>query len=229
MHDLLHGKESLEDYFDRDPELEEVFNREKNHKKLDLVKPYPAMFTFVRQKEMLGTGHALLQAAPFIQDEPVVVAYPDDIHFGEKPLSGQLIELYEETGCSVMAAIHNPPHIERYGVLSLDDDNFHVKGMVEKPAPGTEPSKEVSIGRYLYTPDFFKFLAEGWVNHSLGEYYHLYALQKLMDAGKVVYKPIEGERLDTGEPSGFLRAVIRYSWGLPELKQVLEEELKSLR
>jgi len=221
-------KKVLEDFFDREVELEEVFTREKARTKLDLISPGEARFAFIRQMEMKGTGHALLQAAPLIGDDPCIVAYPDDIHMGEKPLTAQLIETYEKTGCSVLATIHNPPHLERYGVLDLADDGLHVRDMVEKPAPGTAPSREVSIGRYLYTPEFFRYLEEGWEAHTGGEYYHLYALKKLMDQGKVVFKETEGERLDTGEPSGFLRATLRYAMQDPELRAIIKEEASNL-
>lgn len=221
-------KKVLEDFFDREVELESVFNKEGASAKLKTISPVDARFAFIRQMEMMGTGHALLQAAPLIGDEPVIVAYPDDIHMGAKPLSAQLIERFNETGCSVLATIHNPPHLERYGVLDLAEDKLHVKGMIEKPAIGKEPSKEVSIGRYLYTPEFFKYLEEGWEKHTGGEYYHLYALQKLMDQGKVIFKETEGERLDTGEPSGFLRATLRYAMQDPELKAIIKEEAAKL-
>lgn len=218
-------KKVLEDYFDRECELEALFEKENALDKLEKIKPPKANITFVRQQEMRGTGQALLLAKPFLNGEPVVVAYPDDLHFGEKPLCLQLIETYEKTGCSVMATIHNPPYLERYGVLKLADDNLHVADMVEKPAVGTAPSKEVSIGRYLYTPEFFDFLEEGWKKHRSGEYYHLYALKKMMEQDKVVYKETEGERLDTGEPEGYLRAILRYASMDPVLKDVVKDEL----
>ena len=218
-------KKMLDDFFDREIELEGVFSAEGNSAKAAKIKPYDAKFFFVRQQDMMGTGHALMQARPMLDGEPFVVAYPDDLHFGEKPLAKQLIEKYEQTGCSVMATIHNPPNLERYGILELADDKQHVKGIVEKPAPGTAPSKEASIGRYLYTPDLFDYLEEGWAAHQGGEYYHTYALGKLMDQGKVVYKETEGERLDTGAPSGYLRAILKYAKQDPELAAVLKEEL----
>ncbi len=191
-------KKMLDDFFDREIELESVFAAEGNHAKAVKIKPYDAKFFFVRQQEMMGTGHALMLGRPMLDREPFVVAYPDDLHFGEKPLALQLIEKYRETGCSVMATIHNPPNLERYGILKLAEDNLHVEGIVEKPAPGKAPSTEASIGRYLYTPELFDYLEEGWEKHTGGEYFHTYALGKLMDQGKVVYKETEGERLDTG-------------------------------
>ena len=218
-------KKMLDDFFDREIELEGVFASEGNTAKAARIKPYDAKFFFVRQQEMMGTGHALMQARPMLDGAPFVVAYPDDLHFGDKPLAGQLIEKYKETGCSVMATIHNPPNLERYGILKLAEDNLHVTDIVEKPAPGTAPSAEASIGRYLYTPELFDYLEEGWAKHEGGEYYHTYAMNKLMSEGKVVYKETEGERLDTGAPSGYLRAILKYAKQDPELAAVLKEEL----
>lgn len=221
-------KRSLEDYLDREMELEALFESEHAKAKLDLIKPYNAHFSFVRQMEMKGTGHALLQVKPLIAGEPVVVAYPDDLHFGSKPLAKQLIETYEKTGCSVLSSFFDPPEINRYGVLDLAPDGLHVKDIVEKPAVGKEPSKEASMGRYLYTPEFFDHLEEGYRYHTTGEYYHVYALNKLMKAGKVVYKRMEGERLDTGNVSGFLQATLKYAMQFPELREVIKQEAAEL-
>ncbi len=220
-------KKSMEDYFDREIELESLFMKEGAEDKLSLIKPYDIRVSFVRQTEMLGTGHALLQARGLIGNEPFICAYPDDIHFGSPPLSSQLIETYNQTGCSVLGTLHDPPELERYGVLDLDPDNLHVRNIIEKPPRGSEPSREASIGRYLYTPDIFPYLEEGWKLHDgNSEYYHVYALKKLMDEKKVVYRRITGERLDIGSPQGYLQAVIRYASKRPELASVLKEELE---
>ena len=225
-------KKALDDYFDRETELEEVFMREGAGAKLAKIAPPEADIFFRRQSEMKGTGHALLQVKAFVGNEPFVVAYPDDLHVGDVPLAAQLIKKYEETGCSVMSAIHNPPHLERYGILKLDSDKTHVVDIVEKPAPGTEPSQEASIGRYLFTPDIFPFLEEGWKKHcqagNTGEYFHVYALKKLMDQKKVVCAVIKGERLDTGTPAGYLGAIIRYAYENPEYRKVIQEEIARL-
>jgi len=217
-------KKALEDYFDREIELETVFKKEGSADKQKKIAPLKANIHFIRQQEMLGTGNALMLAEAFMGNDPFITAYPDDLHFGTPPLSAQLIEVYEQTGCSVMATIHNPPNLNRYGILDLGDDNFHVTDIVEKPPAGKEPSKEVSIGRYLYTAEIFSFLREGWDKHREGEYFHTYALKKLMARGKVVYKETEGLRLDTGSPAGFLRAILRYASENPELRGVLKEE-----
>src|SRR5208283_1749200 len=110
-------KKALEDYFDREIELEEVFRREGRIDKLALVAASRAKVSFVRQTEMLGTGHALLQAKSLLCGEPCVVAYPDDLHVGTPPLSRQLIDLYEKTGKSVLATVFEPGDVSRYGVV----------------------------------------------------------------------------------------------------------------
>ncbi|HOX91277.1 MAG TPA: sugar phosphate nucleotidyltransferase, partial [Spirochaetales bacterium] len=180
---------------------------------------------------MMGTGHALLQAASLIGDGPCVVAYPDDLHFGMPPLARQLIDVYEKTGCSVLAACHEDGDVSRYGVIDTGSGQL-VRGFVEKPARGTEPSHEISIGRYLYTPEFFRLLAEGWAEHEkngTGEYYHLYALNRLIAQGKVAWAQVLGKRLDTGEPAGYLEAILEYAWNDPALKTVIETFYKKNR
>ncbi len=212
-------KKAMEDYFDREVELESLFLKEGKADKAASVGAPKARIAFVRQARMQGTGHALLQVKDWLGDEPCVVAYPDDIHFGSPPLSRQLIEAYEKTGCTVLATITDPGDVSRYGVVDPAPDGIHVKGFVEKPAKGKEPSHEVSIGRYLYTPEFFRYLEEGWARHSGGEYYHVYALEKLIAQGRVAFATARGKRCDTGEPAGYLEAVLDYAWEDPALRE----------
>ena len=215
-------KKPLEDYFDREMELEAVFRASGDEKKLKAIAPPRATCYFVRQPEMRGTGHALLLARPFVGREPFVVAYPDDIHIGQPPLARQLVQAFEETGCSVLATLHDPPDLNRYGVISIAEDGTHVTGIVEKPAPGKEPSREASIGRFLYAPDFLDQLEEEWGRHGKGEFFHTPAVLALARRGRVVFRRVEGDRLDTGDPSGYLEAIIRYARGVPELAAVID-------
>ena len=221
-------KKALEDYFDREVELEEVFRREGRADKLALVAPSAARVSFVRQAEMRGTGHALLQAKPFLGGEPCVVAYPDDLHIGTPPLARQLMAVHEATGKSVLATIHVPGDVSRYGVVGPGPDGRSVASFVEKPAPGTELSHEVSIGRYLYTPEFFDLVEEGWAKHGEGEYFHTYALERLIAAGKVAFARTVGKRLDTGDRTGYLEAILEDAAADPALRPVLEGFLRSL-
>lgn len=224
-------KKVLEDYLDREIELEYTFKMQGADSKLNKIPPPEAQIFFVRQKEMLGTGHALLTTYPFIGDEPFIVAYPDDIHLGPVPLSKQLIDTYRQTNCCVLATIYDPPEIHRYATLAVAADGLHVSDVVEKAPPGREASKEVSIGRYLYTPDIFPLLAKGWKKHDpkKGEYFHIQALRALAKAGKVVFKRTEGERLDTGEPEGFFRSLLVYAQTVPELKETYEKFVEEQR
>ncbi len=219
-------KKSLEDYFDREVELETAFHAAGDAKKLAAITPQKASFYFVRQPEMRGTGHALLLARPFVGNEPFVVAYPDDLHIGTPPLTRQLIDTWEKTGCTVLATLHDPPSLERYGVVAIADDGLHVTNIVEKPAPGTEPSREASIGRFLYAPDFLAQLAEEWKHHGSGEFFHIPAVLALARQGRVVYHRTIGERLDTGEPAGYLEAIIRYARTIPELSAVIDRAVR---
>jgi UTP--glucose-1-phosphate uridylyltransferase len=221
-------KKALEDWFDREVELEGLFEKEGKRAELEKINPDAELsVAFVRQQRMLGTGHALLQVRPFIGDGPCVVAYPDDIVLGPS-LSKKLIQAWQETGCSVMASEHIAGDVSRYGVLNIGEDNLHVRGIVEKPAPGLEPSHEISLGRYLFTPEFFKLLEFYWQEHLQGpdaqkEYYHIKALNQLMAEGKVVHSPLEGQRLDTGEPAGYLEAILCYAMQREDLQGVLKK------
>ncbi len=219
-------KKALEDYFDREMELEEIFRREGRTDKLALIAPCRARVSFVRQTEMRGTGHALLQAKPFLGGEPCVVAYPDDLHVGAPPLARQLMDVFEKTGKSVLATILEPGDVSRYGVVGPGPDGISVLSFVEKPAMGREPSHEVSIGRYLYTPEFFDLVEEGWGKHTGGEYFHTYALDRLIAAGKVAFVRASGQRLDTGDPAGYLEAVLTDASANPALRPVLEDFLR---
>jgi UTP--glucose-1-phosphate uridylyltransferase len=219
-------KKALEDYLDRERELEAAFEAAGDKKKLAAIAPPAATCYFVRQAEMRGTGHALLLARSFVGSDPFVVAYPDDLHFGSPPLAKQLVETWEKTGCTVLATLHDPPDINRYGVIALASDGLHVTDIVEKPPRGKEPSREASIGRFLYTPDFLEQLELEWKRHGSGEFFHTPAVLALARKGRVVYHRVQGERLDTGEPAGYLEAIVRYARSVPELNAALERALR---
>ena len=222
-------KKALEDYFDREMELEAAFRSAGDAAKLAAIEPVRASCYFVRQPEMRGTGHALLLARSFVGSEPFVVAYPDDLHFGTVPLARQLIETWQRTDCTVLATLHDPPDINRYGIISIAPDGLHVTDIIEKPARGKEPDREASIGRFLYTPDFLDELATQWKRHPGGEFFHTPAVLALARQGRVVYRRVEGDRLDTGEPAGYLEAIVRYADTVPELRAALDRALASRR
>ncbi len=172
-----------------------IFFKRNKKDELEKIRSKKINISFIRQKEMLGTGNALLYAKPWINREPVVVAYPDDLCIGNPPLSLQLIKLYEKTGKNIISIIENPENINRYGVIDLYKDEIHVKNIIEKPKIGSEPSNKASIGRFLYNYEFFEHLEEGFKLHKKGEYYHIYALKKLMDQKKYYIKTLKGKEL----------------------------------
>jgi UTP--glucose-1-phosphate uridylyltransferase len=122
----------------------------------------------------------------------------------------------------VLSTVHDPPEIHRYGTIAIAKDGLHVTGLVEKAPPGKEPSKDASLGRFLYTPDIFPALEAGWQKHdpAKGEYFHTTAVNALAAEGKVVFKRWEGGRLDTGKPAGLFRSLLEYAQTVPEFKEV---------
>lgn len=226
IHDILiitsRRKKVLEDFFDREVELEEIYAREGNLKRLALIKPSPANIFFVRQQEMKGTGHALLLCEPFTGLDPFVVAYPDDIVFSKTSLSRQLVDVHKQTGKSVLAVKNLlGADVSRYGVIDPrgTENPCGVSRLVEKPAFGNEPSKLVSYGRYLFQPELYDHLRTGLADHQTGEFYHVDAINRLAAQNKVVALDFEGERLDTGEPLGYLEAICRYALDREDLSE----------
>ncbi len=215
-------KRALEDYFDREPELEEVFRREGKASALEKIKPPRAHVFFVRQQEMKGTGHALLLARPFTGSDPFIVAYPDDLFLCEPSLSQQLVRAYKKTGCSLLAVQDfGARDVSRYGVVEpLDQNNpCKVARLVEKPPRGLEPSRLVSFGRYLYTAEIYEHLQAELERHGGGEFYHVGALNRLAGMGRLAALHLEGERLDTGDPRGYLEAICRYALSRSDLRE----------
>lgn len=221
-------KKSLEDYFDREVELETVFTNENDNKKLDLIKTRKVNFYFVRQEKMLGTGHAILICKDFIGNDPFIIAYPDDIVFGKIPLSKQLIEIHNKTKGSVLSLEEIKGDVSRYGVVDyFHENNFiKIKRIIEKPPRGTEPSKMISVGRYLFTSEFLSLLEEQYKNHKKGEFYHIDSINKTAESGKLFGLSYDGERLDIGDKLGYFEGIIKYAL---ERKDLKEEALKILK
>jgi UTP--glucose-1-phosphate uridylyltransferase len=215
-------KKSLDDWFDRDVELEGLFAKER------MGLP-PVKATFVRQTEMKGTGHALLLARNFAGNDAVVVAFPDDL-FGEPNCTSLLIAAHAATGCSVLSVGDlTGQDVSRYGVVDAVGQGpiVRVRGIMEKPAPGKEPSHLVSWGRYLYTPEIFEALAEGLSRHAQGEFYATDAISLLASRDRVVAAVVPSPRFDTGDKLGYLTTVIHFALEHPELGAPLRSWLAS--
>ena len=225
-------KKVMEDYFDREVELSSAFSKSNEFEKLEVIKPIEANIFTLRQQHMMGTGNALMLVEPFVDNEPFVVAYPDDIVLGEKPLSKQLIETWEKTGSTVLAVKEmQEDQLSRYGVIEPGNSGkiMQVKKMVEKPKQGAAPSRFASFGRYLYTSDLFDALRTSDKNHShRGEFTQTEAINHLADNGMVSAVQFEGTRYDLGEPLGFLTSAIQIGLMRPEYKKLLLDEMRRL-
>ena len=225
-------KKVMEDYFDREVELSSAFSKSNEFEKLEVIKPIEANIFTLRQQHMMGTGNALMLVEPFVDNEPFVVAYPDDIVLGEKPLSKQLIETWEKTGSTVLAVKEmQEDQLSRYGVIEPGNSGkiMQVKKMVEKPKHGAAPSRFVSFGRYLYTSDLFDALRTSDKNHShRGEFTQTEAINHLAANGMVSAVQFEGTRYDLGEPLGFLTSAIQIGLMRPEYKKLLLDEMRRL-
>ena len=225
-------KKVMEDYFDREVELSSAFSKTNEFEKLEVIKPIEVNIFTLRQQHMMGTGNALMLVEPFVGNEPFVVAYPDDIVLGEKPLSKQLIETWEKTGSTVLAVkLMQEDQLSRYGVIEPENSGkiMKVKKMVEKPKQGTAPSRFVSFGRYLYTSALFDALKTSDKNHShSGEFTQTEAINHLAANGMVSALEFEGTRYDLGEPLGFLTSAMQIGLERPEYKKSLLDEMRRL-
>ncbi len=221
-------KKILEDYFDREIELETIFTKENDAKKLAQINNCRANIYFVRQKEMLGTGHAILTCKEFVGKDSFVIAYPDDLIFGEIPLSKQLIDVHKKTGGSVLAVQEIEGDVSRYGVVGCSDyqDFYKVSKIVEKPKAGTEPSKMISVGRYLFTSELMDLLEEEFKSHQKGEFYHIGSINKLAAEGKMFATKYSGDRIDVGDKLGYIEGFIKYALSRNDLKDGTLEILR---
>lgn len=224
-------KKVLEDYFDREVELETTFRQSGAEGKLARIEPPSVNVCFTRQERMLGTAHALMLCRRFTPHSPFVVAYPDDILISDPPCSRTLIEAWRGSvapenpnGCSVLSLLAFPEgDISRYGIVAPEyrSGRLYVREMVEKPPPGSEPSRLVSLGRYLYTPEIFPVLEEMAAGHDGGEFYQTGPINRLAARGKVLGVEFQGTRFDTGEPLGFLQATLEYALTRDDLRDQL--------
>lgn len=216
-------KKVLEDYLDREVELEEVFKREGKTKHLEVIRPRNLNISFVRQQEMKGTGHALLLAKPWIKDEPFLVAYPDDIVLSTPGLSSRLITTYQKKNANYLVVREEHENISRYGVIDgkPEGDTLSVSRIVEKPKKEEAPTHWVSIGRYLFEPELFTLLEKGWQKHTSGEFYHIDAINTLAQQGKMRALPLTGTMLDTGEPESYLYSLLLYCKQHPVASTIL--------
>jgi UTP--glucose-1-phosphate uridylyltransferase len=227
------GKRAIEDHFDSAPELEQNLIEKEKFALLEEVQKSTNLVDihYIRQKSPQGLGHAVLCAKKFIGDEPFAVLLGDDIVQSERPCLKQLIEQYEKLESSVIGVMSVPEsETHRYGVinpLEQIDRLYQVKEFVEKPKQGTAPSNKAIIGRYVFTPQIFKFLEEKEIGAG-GEIQLTDAIEKLNQIQRVFAYEFEGNRYDVGEKLGFVQTTLEFALQKEELREDLIQSMKDL-
>ncbi|WP_222192343.1 UTP--glucose-1-phosphate uridylyltransferase [Modestobacter italicus] len=216
------NKGSIEDYFDRTPELESALEAKGDQSRLDAVHESTevAQVFFVRQGEAKGLGHAVLQAAAFVGDEPFAVLLGDDLIDARDLLLEQMLAVQAEHGGAVIALLDvGADNISKYGAVAVEDAHvsgdaagdqvFRVTGMVEKPPADEAPSTLAIIGRYVLPPEVFEAIRATPPGRG-GEIQLTDALLKLVEDGVPVHGVVfSGRRYDTGDKLDYLKAVVR--------------------
>ncbi len=221
------GQGAIEDYFDHGYELEAELAAKGKTEILEAVKadlPTPGQMSFVRQMAPHGLGHAVWCARDIIGDEPFAVMLPDMVMDASPPALAQLIAAYESVGGNIVAVEPAPEgETHKYGIVALDEaaDGFggrlkRMAGMVEKPAPGTEPSNLFISGRYVLQPQVFQTLAEGRRGAG-GEIQLTDAMVELMATQEFHALEYDGTTYDCGDPVGLLRANLAFALKHPTL------------
>ncbi len=231
------GKAAIEDHFDVSYELEKMLEERGKTDLLATVRQISDMIhiAYVRQKEAMGLGHAVLMARELVGDEPFAVILADDIIDAAVPCLKQMIEVYNETGCSVLATqVVEGKAISSYGVLDAkpvpgkwDGRLFEVQNLVEKPKLEDAPSNLAIIGRYILTPAIFEMLASTELGAG-GELQLTDGLRQLLKQEKIYGYTFEGKRHDTGDKLGFLKATVEFALKRDDLGADFRQYLKTL-
>ncbi|PIP27046.1 MAG: UTP--glucose-1-phosphate uridylyltransferase [Candidatus Moranbacteria bacterium CG23_combo_of_CG06-09_8_20_14_all_39_10] len=229
------GKRVIEDHFDVSYELEDTLVEKNKHDLLQAVRKISSLakFSYVRQPMPLGDGHAILQAAHIVGDEPVLVLFGDCLYDSTTPASKQLIETYEKYGDSVIGLSQvEKSDVSKFGVIEgieLDNNNFEIKNIVEKPRVEEAKSNLVAVGKYIITPEVMGVLKDMKVGKS-GEIRLADAFDSMLENNRPIYgKELEGEWLDTGDKFNFIKASIKLGLKHPEVGEKLKKFLKDLK
>jgi UTP--glucose-1-phosphate uridylyltransferase len=228
------GKRAIEDHFDSAVELEFYLQERGKWEELAQIKTISdlASVSYVRQKEPLGLGHAILCAQPLVGDEPFAVFLGDDIIVSDPPCIGQLLSVFEQHGDPVLAVKQVPrAQLSRYGVIKgtpIGENVYLVDDLVEKPAPEAAPSDLAIIGRYVLTPDVFPILGETPPDHR-GEIQLTDALRRLRARRNIYAVKFTGHHFDTGEKLGFLKATVDMALARPDLGDAFREYLRGVK
>ncbi|MGZ4839101.1 MAG: UTP--glucose-1-phosphate uridylyltransferase GalU [Terriglobales bacterium] len=231
------GKTAIEDHFDVSYELEKMLEERGKTDLLAVVRHISDMIhvAYVRQKEAMGLGHAVLMARELVGHEAFAVLLADDVIDAEVPCLKQMVEVFEETQSSVIATqTVEGKAISSYGVIDAEPVNgrwngrlFDIRDLVEKPRPEDAPSNQAVIGRYILTPTIFEML-ESTPLGTGGELQLTDGMRQLLKREKIYAYNFEGTRYDTGDKLGFLKATIELALKRDDLGGELREWMKQL-
>lgn len=220
-------KNSVIDHFDKSYELESRLKESGKLDKLELIENISnlAKFTFIRQGEPKGSGHAIKLAKSFIGDEPFAVMYGDDLIKSDVPVLKQLIDIYEEKDCNVIG-VQEVDHnlVYKYGIIEYVDNDGKIKKIIEKPKIEDAPSNDAGLGRYIVKPEIFDEL-ENIGKGAGGEYQFTDAMLALMQKQDFYACKFEGKYLDIGSQLGYLKANVEYALDRDDLKEDFEKYL----
>lgn len=227
------GKSALEDYFDTNPNLEHQLRKSGKTGLLNELKQTnvdSGHLVYVRQHGALGLGHAIWCARRIVGEKPFAVILPDDLIVADTPCLAQMMEVYEEFGGNVIATMDvAPEQTSSYGILDVVETIGRVlrpTGIVEKPAPGTAPSNQAVIGRYLLTPAVMRHLNAKSIGAG-GEIQLTDAIahELTQTPGSVIGCRFEGQRYDCGSKAGMLKAIVAIALSRPDLRDEFREFL----
>jgi UTP--glucose-1-phosphate uridylyltransferase len=228
-----YGKQAIENHFDTSFELEFHLDNRGKKETLEQVRRIDDManIIYVRQKEPLGNGHAVLVAKAAVGDEPFAVLWGDDIILGKPPVTRQMIDAFERLGGPIIAVQQKEAKDwSRYGMVAVEqvrDREYRVHDVVEKPEIGESPSNLAQIGGFILTPDIFDILGnirEG----TKGEIYLADALRMLVQERPVYAYEFDGIRYDTGDKLDYLKAIVELALGREEFGEEFREYLVGL-
>ncbi len=233
------GKSAIEDHFDHSFELEHQL--ESKHKKdlLKIVRQVSDLIdiSYIRQKEALGLGHAVLRAQDLVGPEPFATILADDVIDAETPCVRQLLDIYEFFSAPVIAVMEVPKEaISSYGCIDAEpvshngskDKVFRIRDLVEKPKPNEAPSNLAIIGRYILTPDIFESISK--VEPGAGGEIQLTDSLRLLLRSRPIYAfKFEGKRYDAGDKLGFLKATVEFALQRHDLGTQFRQYLKTLK
>jgi UTP--glucose-1-phosphate uridylyltransferase len=227
------GKRAVEDYFDAAPELEAYLEEKKDNVLLKMIRDISSLadIHYIRQKNPIGLGDAVLRAEKHVGNEPFVVLLGDDIIQDRIPCTKQLIDIFYRYRCTVIAAQDVPKKdVNKYGIIkgiNYEDNLYFVEDIVEKPKMEEAPSTLGTVGRYVFTPEIFDCIKR--TTSGVGNEIQLTdAIALLKDMQKIYAYKFHGKRYDTGDKAGYVQAIIDFALENGEIRENILDYLKKI-